>query len=439
MNISFQNQSNGSQLTGKLIVLAILIFVTWVATMFVWAVIQDREHRQTEAADKISAQWSRPQTIAGPVLTIPVEKRTVTTTGERVVTTSILTLLPQELAYTSEIDTELLSRGIFETPVYTTAVAGSGSFDLTDVTEENSADTTIRWDEAVISVNISDPRGISSMFDIALDVETHTMLPSSEFRSLDGSGVHVPVAIDPAKDTQPFSFELPLKGSRELSFLPLGESTSVQVSSSWNAPSFTGEFLPEERTITEDGFTASWHITSYGKNLPQSWSGTAIDTFTLQQKAFGVGLYQEVDFYTMVDRATKYSILFIGLTFLTFFMFEVLAGLRIHPMQYLLVGFAIALFYLLLLSFAEIIGFMSAYLVAATAITLLITAYCFSVLRAKKRAFGVAALLASLYGYLYILLQMDEYTLLFGSLLLFSVLATVMYITRNLDWYEPRV
>jgi inner membrane protein len=434
MNENFQSQPK-NQLTGKLIVLTVLVGISWIATMFVWGVIQDRESRQTDASNEISEQWSRPQTIAGPVLTVPVEKTSVTTTGERVVNTMVITLLPKNLSYNSQVETQLLKRGVYETPVYTTTVRGAGSFDLTDI-EQPSTDTRILWDQAVVSINVSDPRGISTMFDLTLNGEQYEMLPSSEFSTLDGSGVHTDVKIDPNQKDYQFAFDLPLKGSREMSFLPLGENTDVTVGSSWNAPSFTGEFLPESRNVNENGFEANWKITSYGKNLPQSWTGTAaVDTETLQSKAFGVGLYQEVDFYTMVNRSTKYSILFISLTFLTFFMYEVLAGLRIHPMQYLLVGLAIALFYLLLLSFAEIVGFLPAYLTAAIATTALITGYCFNVLKAKKRAFAIATLLTALYGYLYILLQMDQYSLLFGSVLLFGVLATVMYITRDLDWY----
>jgi inner membrane protein len=433
-----QASNKGGHLTGKLLMLAALVFITWIATMFVWGVIQDRESRQETASAETSEQWSRPQMIAGPVITIPVEKTNVTTTGERVVNTTTLTLLPQKLSYESQVESQTLSRGVYETPVYTTTVNGSGSFDITDIDTAASAHTQILWDKAVVSINVSDTRGISSMFDLTVNGDKYPMLPSSEFTTLNGSGVHANVSIDPNQPDYTFSFELPLKGSREISFLPLGEDTNVLVKSDWNAPSFTGEFLPEERTITESGFEATWKITSYGKNLPQYWIGNSsiVDGESLISKSFGVGLYQEVDFYTMVDRSTKYSILFITLTFLTFFMYEVLAGLRIHPVQYLLVGLAIALFYLLLLSFAEIIGFLPAYLVAAIATTVLITGYCFSVLKAKKRAFSIAALLTALYGYLYILLQMDQYSLLFGSVLLFGVLATVMYITRDLDWYS---
>jgi inner membrane protein len=433
-----QASNKGGHLTGKLLMLAALVFITWIATMFVWGVIQDRESRQETASAETSEQWSRPQMIAGPVITIPVEKTNVTTTGERVVNTTTLTLLPQKLSYESQVESQTLSRGVYETPVYTTTVNGSGSFDITDIDTAASAHTQILWDKAVVSINVSDTRGISSMFDLTVNGDKYPMLPSSEFTTLNGSGVHANVSIDPNQPDYTFSFELPLKGSREISFLPLGEDTNVLVKSDWNAPSFTGEFLPEERTITESGFEATWKITSYGKNLPQYWIGNSsiVDGESLISKSFGVGLYQEVDFYTMVDRSTKYSILFITLTFLTFFMYEVLAGLRIHPVQYLLVGLAIALFYLLLLSFAEIIGFLPAYLVAAIATTVLITGYCFSVLKAKKHAFSIAALLTALYGYLYILLQMDQYSLLFGSVLLFGVLATVMYITRDLDWYS---
>lgn len=440
MNQIPPNPAQGNQLTRKLIVLGILVAISWAATMFVWGVIEDRASRQETASQEISEQWSRPQVIAGPVITVPVEKTTITTTGERVVNTTTLTLLPQTLTYESNIETQLLTRGVYETPVYTTIVKGAGSFDLSDITLATSPDTRIVWDKAIVSINVSDTRGITSMFDFTLLNNTYPLLPSSDFSTLDSSGVHTNVKLDPNQPNYPFSFTLPLKGSREISFLPLGENTSVVVTSDWNAPSFTGEFLPEERTITESGFTATWKIPAYGKNIPQYWLDNAspITSELLLSKSFGVGLYQEVDFYTMIDRSIKYSILFISLTFLTFFMYEVLAGLKIHPLQYLLVGLAVALFYLLLLSFAEIIGFLAAYLVAAVATTVLITGYCFSILKAKKRALSIGTLLTALYSYLYILLQMDQYSLLFGSVLLFGVLATVMYISKDVDWYSTK-
>lgn len=428
----------GNQLTSKLIILAILVAISWGATMFVWGVIQDRESRQETASNEISEQWSRPQVVAGPVITIPVQETVITNTGERLVNTTTLTLLPKTLTYEGKVESQLLSRGVYKTPVYTSLIQGAGSFDLSDIPSDALFNTRILWDRAVVSINVSDTRGISTLFNLVLNDDTYQMVPSSDFSLLGESGVHTNVVIDPNKPDITFSFELPLKGSQSISFLPLGENTKVDIQSNWNAPSFTGEFLPKERSITESGFEATWEIPSYGKNVPQYWfnNTSAVTNESLLSKAFGVGLYLEVDLYTMIDRSVKYSILFISLTFLTFFMYEVLAGLRIHPMQYLLVGLAIALFYLLLLSFAEITGFLPAYLVASVATSVLITGYCFSVLKAKKRAFSIAGLLTALYGYLYILLSLDQYSLLFGSVLLFSVLSFVMYITKDLDWYS---
>jgi inner membrane protein len=438
MNLSTENTVPLGSITTKLFVLGALIFISWLATTLVWGIVQERQGRQEEVANEIGEQWSRPQTVAGPVITIPVEKTYVATNGERTIEASVLTLLPQKLSYTSSIETQIRTRGVYETPVYTTLVKGEGNFDLTDIQGVATPDTRILWDKAVVSLNVSDTRGISSAFSLTLNDALYEMLPASEFSLLGTSGVHAPVVLVPAMPNYAFTFELPLKGSRELSFLPLGEETTVTLDSSWSAPSFTGEFLPDVRNVRETGFDATWKVASYGKNIPQSWTGNtmSVDSEMLNAKAFGVGLYQEVDFYTMVDRATKYGILFIGLTFLTFFLYEVLGGLRIHPVQYLLVGAALAIFYLLLLSFAELIGFLSAYLFGAVATTLLITGYCVSVLKVKKKAFSIMLLLVALYTYLYVLLQLETYSLLFGSVLLFGVLGTVMFITRKLDWYS---
>ncbi len=438
MYVTPQTTPERGNLTVKLIGLGVLIIISWIAIQLVWGVVQERQGRQNEVAEEISLQWSRPQTVAGPVITIPVEKTYVSTAGERSIETTILTLLPKKLSYDSTIETQIRTRGVYETPVYSTVVKGSGSFDLTDIVVKPAPDTKILWDKAVVSLNVSDTRGISSVFSLTLNGAPYEMLPASEFYTLGTSGVHAEVPLTSTVPNYDFSFEMPLKGSRELTFLPFGEETKVRLNSSWSAPSFTGEFLPDVRNVGDTGFDASWSVASYGKNIPQSWEGNTVvvDSDMLTSKAFGVGLYQEVDFYTMIDRATKYGILFITLTFLTFFMYEVLGGLRIHPVQYLLVGVALALFYLLLLSLSEIVGFLPAYLAGATLTTFLITGYCMSVLKAKRKASSIFALLVALYTYLYVLLQLETYSLLFGSVLIFGVLGTVMFITRHLDWYS---
>jgi inner membrane protein len=432
-------EKNAKQLALKLIVLGFLVAVSWIATLFVWGVLEDRESRQETASTEVAEQWSRAQLLAGPVLTVPIEKTSVGANGEIVVETDTLVLLPKKLAYTGDVATQIRTRGVYDTPVYTADIQGSGMFDLSDIEYAESRSNKILWDKAVVSVNVSDTRGIASTITLSVNGTEYPLFPSSQFTTLDKNGVHANIAIAPTQTEYAFTFDLQVKGSREISFLPLGENTEITLTSNWNAPSFQGQFLPEERTVTPEGFSATWNVASFGTNIPQYWtvnSGTIHTDEALLSKTFGVGLFQEVDFYTMVNRAVKYSILFISLTFLTFFMYEILAGLRIHPLQYLLVGLSIALFYLLLLSFSEIIGFLPAYLVSTTATTLLITGYCVSILKVKKRAFSIMGLLVALYTYLYILLQLEELSLIFGSILLFGVLTTVMYITRNLDWYS---
>lgn len=430
-------QNNGS-ITSKLIALAILVIISFVASLFVLGVVQERESRQTDAIGKTSEQWSNSQLISGPVLTVPVESVVVTAAGEPMVNTSTLVLLPKELQYDAEIVSQVLTRGIYDIPVYTATVHGSGSFDLSAAEQTLTEGTKVLWHKAVVSVNISDTRGIVSTFDISWNDTSYQFMPASEFTLLDESGVHAVVSVDPTQPKHSFDFVMPLKGSEKVMFLPLGENTKLSMSSDWVAPSFQGAFLPTERSLTADGFSAEWEVASYGKNLPQSWvSGeSVVNEELLLSKSFGVSLFEEVGFYTMVDRSAKYAILFICLTFLTFFLYEVLSGLRIHPVQYLLVGFALALFYLLLLSFSEVIGFLPAYFTSVLATTTLVTGYSFSVLHAKGRAFSITALLLTLYTYLYILLQLESLSLLFGSVLLFAVLAITMYITRNLDWYS---
>ena len=232
-----------------------------------------------------------------------------------------------------------------------------------------------------------------------------------------------------------FSFEFSLNGSETLEFLPLGNETQVEVQSDWNNPSFVGSYLPNERTL-DTGFLASWSISSLGRSYPHKWLDGEIDKETILASRFGVSLLQGVDFYAKVSRTVKYAIMFIGITFMAFFLFEVLSKLKIHPFQYLLIGFALALFYLLLLSLSERIGFFSAYAVSTLATVGLITTYSVHVLRAHKKAFIIAGLLVLLYSYLYVIVQLEDLALLYGSMLLFILLALTMYLTRNIDWYQ---
>jgi inner membrane protein len=424
----------------KLFIITVLIGVSWVASLFVFAVVVDRSERAEVAMDEIASAWSKAQTLNGPMLTIPVRVPTTLSTGERTSTEEYIYLLPHGLDYDIALEAQVRSRGIFDAAVYTSNVKGSGTFDLNELALSKISGTVL-WDEATLSIGIPDTRGIDSEVALQWNTAQSMFEPGVTGTILGLSGIHAPIAVNQYVNENTFSFEFPLRGSREINFVPLGNTTTVRASSNWMSPNFSGQFLPKERELNDDGFVAEWSISTFGRSLSQSW--TSVDLAVAQiveehirNSTFGVALHQGVDFYTQVNRAIKYSILFISLTFLAFFMFEVLLKLRIHPMNYFLVGLAIALFYLFLLSLSESIGFLPAYVVSTIAITGLVTTYCRSVLKARRRASIIAVLLLGLYTYLYVLLQLDELSLIFGSVFLFVILATVMYLTRNIDWYK---
>ena len=242
-----------------------------------------------------------------------------------------------------------------------------------------------------------------------------------------------------------FALKLKLQGTEKLHFHPTGRFTA-ELKSNWPDPSFTGAYLPASREITDQGFTARWEMRSLlgsavTLNAPPKAKGAVrgmdyADVPEEFQQSFGVNLFLPVDIYQQTTRSVKYGILFVGLTFLAFFLFEILAALRIHPLQYLLVGSALCIFYLLLLSISEQVGFLIAYLSGSAATIGLITMYSWSVLRQGRRAMLLGGLLVLLYGFLFTLLQMEQYSLMLGSLALFLILAMVMWLTRNIDWYN---
>jgi inner membrane protein len=236
---------------------------------------------------------------------------------------------------------------------------------------------------------------------------------------------------------------LRLNGSESVFFIPAGKTNGVSMSSSWGDPSFAGAYLPASRSVGAEGFQARWQVSHLSRNYPQQWKSEDVDFGLFREivsgSAFGVTLFLPVDHYHKTTRASKYAVLFIVLTFAAFFLFEILNRLRIHPFQYLLVGFAMSLFYLLLLSLSEHVGFLAAY-ASGSAVTIgLIVGYTYRLLAEKKRSALFTGLLALLYGCLYVLLQLEDFALLIGVLVLLVVLGLLMFITRKIDWYSVRL
>ncbi len=423
----------------------LLLGVLWLALLIplyqLRSVVEERTGFAAATIEEIGSSWGGRQLVAGPFLTVPL-RRTVKvneTTVQQVRET--LTFLPKTLTVDGAMDPEIRRRGIFEAAVYRADLRIEGSFEPNEfeaVVVPEGAE--ILWQEATLSFAVSDLRGLRSKLELDWNGSQLDLTPLAGGGHLNMPILGVKVPLDRAHGG-PFHFaiQLAINGSGRLSFLPLGNETNVALRSSWRSPSFTGAFLPDLRTIDTRGFSASWSIPSFARSFPQALIGS-YSAEGLLPASFGVDLFLPIDTYQKTDRSLKYGGLFVLLTFLTFLLFEVFEGSRLHAIQYLMVGFAMSLFYLLLLSLGEHLPFRLAYLIAALAVTLLISGYARAILGSRRGSAWLLGVLTILYAFLCVLLESEDYALLVGSLALFGVLALVMYLTRNVDWYwsNPR-
>lgn len=420
----------------KLLFVGALVLVLLLPLASVWALISERQARQATVKAELAATWGGAQTLAGPLLAVPYAEHEKTAGGNDITRVSWAYFLPEELRIEGAVEPEVRSRGIFDLVLYRARLTVSGSFRRPDFSDWKIADGDIRWDEARLSIGIPDLRGIQQAPILNWDGRPIAFEPGAGAVDLYASALQAPAPGLASQETtsHAFDFELGLAGSEELHFVPGGKKSEVALTSTWRDPSFIGAFLPTERSVDDAGFRARWEISYFARGYPQQWrrSDTLPD---VERSSFGLRLLDPVDFYRMSERSVKYGILFVLLTFLTFGLFELLARLRIHPVQYLLVGLAICLFYLVLLSVSEQLGFAPAYAIGSLSTIGLIGGYTRAVLGASRRSIVVVALLGGLYGYLYVLLQLEDYALLLGTAGLFLILATVMYLTRKLDWY----
>jgi inner membrane protein len=416
-----------STASGKLIAMVLIGGLCFIASMMVLGLVAEREGREREAKQEIGSTWGNPQTIVGPMLVFPVLRNGIKEN---------LYVLPSKLTVESTLDPEVRARGIFKTTLYTSTLKVSGEFRGSDIKEATAIPKDV-----TLSVFASDTRGIENQVDLLWGGTTKAFEPGAglqftDYKLQSSSGIHTTVVADPYKDSIPFSFEVKLKGSESFVVAPVGEESQISIQSPWKTPKFTGPSLPSERTLADTGFTSEWRSSSFGRTYPQVWTEGLVNTASLAESAVGVELHESVDTYDLVSRSVKYALLFIALTFGVFFLFDVLSRVRIHPVQYLLIGSALALFYLLLLSLSEHIGFFNAYLLGAVMIVGLVSAYSVAILKSVRRALPIFAFLSLLYGYLYFVLQLEDFALLFGSLLLFVFIAIAMYMTRKIDWYS---
>lgn len=430
----------------RVLALATLILVLQIPVGMVGNLIEERQLRRDQTIGEVTGKWGGHQQVIGPLLTVPYEVHRVETRADGSTHTHKrirhATFLAESLAIDGDVRGEVRERGIFEVPLYDATLSLSGTFAPPDFTPFEVSPEQVHWDRAVLSVQIADARAIQEAVTLGWGGREIAFEPglgdgATAGSSLGGpaTGIHVrlPDLLDVA--AADFSLTLRLHGSGSLAFAPLGRETDVALRSDWPHPSFQGAWLPQSHEIAGDGFSARWKVPYLGRGFPQAWLSDASPGEVVSASRFGVSFVTPVDPYRISQRAAKYDLLFLGLTFLALWLFEVLAGVRVHAVQYLLVGGAMSLFYLLLLAFSEHIGVGAAYAIAAVGIVALIAGYAVSVLRQRRRGAAIGGVVAALYGYLYVLLHNEDHALLVGSVGLFAVLAGVMWLTRRVDWF----
>lgn len=422
----------------KLITITVLVLLLLIPTSMITSIISEREVLNEMTVTDVSAKWANSQQINGPILTIPFtfefKKDDEVVEGVR-----YWHILPRELSINGQVDPEKLRRGIYEVVVYRSALELAGSF-TTDLKLAENDVKEIRWDQAFLTIGISDLRGIEEDVMVKWGDQRLAVEPGSRIPDLVYSGITVQLPNLGASTSGdiPFSFDLKLQGSQNLSFVPLGNNTEVKLTSPWDSPSFNGSFIPDSREVSGAGFAANWKVLQLNRNFPQSWVGSA-QAEKLQDAAFGVDLIMPLDDYQKSMRSAKYAVMTIVLTFLVFFLVEILNGRKIHPFQYTLVGLALSLFYVLLISISEHASFNVAYAISTCAIVGMISLYSMSVFKMPKLSMLLVATLIGIYGFLFVTLQLADYALLMGSIGLTVILAITMYFTRNINWYKLNI
>lgn len=426
-------------------------FLLCVPLFSVWLLVYDRQSQFRDATASITQGWGSEQTMSGPVLVIPyrteaaepvvLDRATVAHTNQA---RREFTLVPEVLHLTSEVRPEVRKRSIYEAIVYDAKVAGTARFALpTDLGGSGLDISKLDLRGAELRFGLTDPGGLGSNPRVNAGPQALRLHPGAG--SMGGAGFFAWIdASQLASGAMPVDFSFDLHGNGSLSVAPDAEDTVWNVRSSWPSPSFAGEFLPVGRRIGHDGFEARYRIgnLALGRSLIESRDPAEVGVPAVASPAAGrpeqlrakVSLIEPVDPYSQVNRATKYGFLFIGFTFLALLMFEVIGGVPVSSVEYLLMGAALVLFFVLLLAFAEVIGFNAAYVLASAAIAGLNTSYGSAVLGSWRRAAFIGGLLVGLYAVLYVLLTLEAYSLLIGSILLFAALSGVMYATRHIDW-----
>jgi len=425
----------------KVSIIFIMILLLLIPASLVKDLIREREMVQQSAIREVSSKWGNSQTLTGPYISIPFDNyvkryENKDSTEKIVLVKDWIYILPEQLIIDGNLEPEERYRGIYKVVVYESSFNVSGKFDKIDLNKFEINKDNIHFDKATLNLGISDLKGIEKQIDLQWNNKTIAFDSGLSSNDIVHAGINAPLVLELDSAQNTFSLDLDLKGSQDLFFIPVGKTTDVTLESDWPNPSFTGNLLPDQRNISEDGFEANWNILHLNRNFPQSWIGSR---YRVEGSAFGTELFLPVDNFIKSHRVSRYAILFLVLTFMVFFFVEVMNKVNIHPIQYLLVGIALVVFYVLLLSISEHMKFNFAYIISSIATLSLITIYTAAILKSKKLSLLMFSVLAILYTFIFILIQLEDYALLIGSIGLFFILGIVMFFSRKIDWYNIQI
>ena len=432
-----------NSITARMLIVGFLLLVLLVPLEFVKSLIKERSYRQAEVVREINSKWGNEVMLMGPILRIPYKtfnersvfdekSKTYHTSTETIVKNAYL--LPDSLNIEADAKYLKRNRTIYESVVFTADHSITGNFPAIDFSHEGIDPSNILWDKIAVEIRTSNLKGIRNSVAVQLGDKTLTMTPKYDqnYLNIIESGA-IEGFSEENNSPQNFSFNLKINGSESLKYIPLGIATNVSMDSNWHSPSFDGSPLPIEETksISQDGFHANWQAFQINRQFQQQFLGTMPD---LSEFAFGTNFVIPVDEYQKSERTAKYGFMVIGLTLLVFLLIQIVSKIYIHPFQYVMIGLALVMFYTLLISISEHSNFFKAYGIAALAVLGLITIYSRAILKGFKFPILICTSLASLYGFIYVIIQLENYALLVGSIGLFAILAIIMFASRKIDW-----
>lgn len=432
----------------KLGVIAFMCIFLMIPMSKINQIIWERNALAESAKEEVTDKWSNGQVLGGVVLSVPAFEIIKSTDDKGVskITKEAIKLhfLPNDLKIEGDVKVEERHRGIYTIPLYKTKIVMTGDFKDLNFKDQSQRGFPLEVDfkKAILSIGISEFRGLDKFevkwgiekLDRSLKTEVGPMSSGLFSNSINAEDVDVS-EIQKNKKGQ-FYIQMELRGSEFLDFYPSGNTTSVSITSNWGSPSFQGAFLPESHKIMEDNFSASWKVLGFNREVPKSWEGNKPNIGNIDSIKFGVDLYSPLQNYQLTERAIKYVLLFIALTFITVFFIEIVNKIKIHPIQYTMIGFSLVLFYLLLLSLSEHLGFEVSYFIASVSTVFSITMYMLSLTKNRNWTSVVFIQLSFLYGFLYVLLNLESFALVIGAFGLWFILSVLMYATRKINWFE---